>query len=83
MQVSHKRALNAIAAVVVAMVFLTGSAAIAQTHPQTKTFEDAYGVLPGGGGIYMESLYLPPVTTGTMVAGVVTRRERHRILNAR
>jgi TolB protein len=44
--------------------FLVGIVATAQSHPQTKTFEDAYGVLPGGGGIYMESLYLPPVTTG-------------------
>jgi TolB protein len=52
---------------VVALAFAwtsMGAQMWAQTHRQTKVFEDAYGVLPGGGGIYMESLYLPPVTTG-------------------
>ena len=29
-----------------------------------KDFPSAYGVLPDGGGLYMEAMYLPAVTTG-------------------
>jgi len=29
-----------------------------------KVFSTAYGVLPDGAGLYMEGMYLPPVTTG-------------------
>ena len=52
-----------------ALLFIVGWFAMAVSSAQDfrkdgKVFSTAYGVLPDGAGLYMEGMYLPPVTTG-------------------
>ncbi len=67
-----KRLLLGVLALNTAMCILLVASARAQVPPNSsqyfrengKGFPSAYGVLPDGGGLYMEAMYLPAVTTG-------------------